>query len=120
MARILIVDDSATMRQMVNFTLSAAEHEVDEAANTDEALACVETRHFDAVIADLNMPGRNGIELIRSLRALPRFRTTPILMLTTESRAEVKQAGKAAGATGWIVKPFGPDALLGALQQLLR
>ena len=119
MALILTVDDSTTMRQMVNFTLSSAGHTVDEAANADEALALAGKRNFELIIADVNMPGRNGIELVRELRKLPGCRFTPILMLTTESEPELKQAGKEAGATGWIVKPFNPDTLLSVLKRVL-
>lgn len=119
MAQILTVDDSVTMRQMVKFTLSSAGHEVDEAGNVDEALERVRAKRFDLVIADVNMPGKSGIDLVRALRALPAFKFTPILMLTTESEPALKQAGKAAGATGWIVKPFDPDTLLSVLQRVL-
>ena len=119
MALILTVDDSTTMRQMVSFTLSTAGHQVEEAGNTDEALALAGSKRFELVIADVNMPGRNGIELVRELRQLADYRFTPILMLTTESEGQLKAAGKAAGATGWIVKPFNPDVLLSVLQRVL-
>jgi two-component system chemotaxis response regulator CheY len=119
MAVILAVDDSTTMRQMVSFTLSSAGHDVVEASNVDEALALAQTKKFDLIISDVNMPGKNGIELVRAVRALPDFRFTPILMLTTESQPELKQAGKVAGATGWIVKPFNPDTLLSVLKKVL-
>jgi two-component system chemotaxis response regulator CheY len=119
MALILTVDDSTTMRQMVSFTLASAGHEVGEAANADDALAMAGSRRYELVIADVNMPGRNGIELVRELRKLPEYRFTPILMLTTESEPQLKQAGKAAGATGWIVKPFNPDTLLAVLRRVL-
>ena len=119
MARILTVDDSATMRQMVSYTLSSAGHEVQEAASADEAIGIAQTQTFDLVIADVNMPGKTGIELVALLRAMPAFQFTPILMLTTESNAELKQAGKVAGATGWIVKPFNPETLLSLLQRVL-
>ena len=119
MAQILTVDDSITMRQMVKFTLTSAGHEVEEASNVDEALETVRGRRFDLVIADVNMPGKNGIELVKALRAMSAFKFTPILMLTTESEPALKRAGKAAGATGWIVKPFDPDTLLSVLQRVL-
>jgi two-component system, chemotaxis family, chemotaxis protein CheY len=119
MAQILTVDDSVTMRQMVKFTLSRAGHEVDEAGDVDAALQRIMGKQYDLVLADLNMPGKNGIELVKALRALPQYKFTPILMLTTESEAGLKQAGKAAGATGWVVKPFDPDALMTVVKQVL-
>ncbi len=119
MASILTVDDSASMRQMVSFTLNGAGYDVVEATNGKEALEVAQTRHFDLVITDMNMPLMDGISLISELRKLSEFRFTPILMLTTESGADKKQAGKAAGATGWIVKPFDPERLLGTVNKVL-
>lgn len=119
MALILAVDDSTTMRQMVSFTLTNAGHEVAEARSGDEAIKLVKTRKFDLIISDVNMPGMNGIELIRTLRAMPEYKFTPMLMLTTESQVERKTEGKAAGATGWIVKPFNPEVLLSVLNKVL-
>lgn len=119
MANILIVDDSMTMRQMVNFTISAAGHQVTEAANADDALQSAQSKRFDLVISDVNMPGRSGIELVAELRKLADYKFTPILLLTTESQPEMKNKGRAAGATGWIVKPFDPDALLNVLRKVL-
>jgi two-component system chemotaxis response regulator CheY len=120
MANILTVDDAATMRQVVSFALTDAGHTVAEAAGVDEALACVADSKFDLVIADLNMPGRNGFELVKALRAMPNFRFAPILMLTTEYRDELKAAGKEAGVTGWIVKPFHPTVLIDVIKKLLK
>jgi two-component system chemotaxis response regulator CheY len=119
MASILAVDDSASMRQMVSFTLKGAGHVVVEAADGNEALTIAKENEFDLVITDVNMPNMDGITLIKELRALPGFRFTPLLMLTTESKAEKKQAGKEAGATGWIVKPFNPDQLLATVSKVL-
>jgi len=119
MASILTVDDSATMRQMINFTLSDAGHLVTEAANFDAAMACIVGNRFDLVISDVNMPGKNGIELVKALRAKPEFRFIPILMITTEHKEEMRAAGKAAGVTGWIVKPFDPTVLLDNIKKLL-
>jgi two-component system chemotaxis response regulator CheY len=118
-ANILIVDDSMTMRQMVNFTLSSAGHAVIEAGSTDEALASVGKQRFDLVISDVNMPGRSGIELVAELRKLADYKFVPIILLTTESQPEMKSKGRAAGATGWIVKPFDPEALLSVLRKVL-
>jgi two-component system chemotaxis response regulator CheY len=118
-SNILIVDDSMTMRQMVNFTLSSAGHAVTEASNTDEALQTAGKQRFDLVISDVNMPGRSGIELVAELRKLEAYKFVPIILLTTESQPEMKSKGRAAGATGWIVKPFDPEALLGVLRKVL-
>ena len=119
MARILVVDDSASMRQMVAFTLKGAGNEVVEKSDGVEALACAKSASFDLVITDVNMPNMDGITLTKELRALPNYRFTPILTLTTESSAEKKMAGKQAGATGWLVKPFNPDQLLATAKKVL-
>ncbi len=119
MATILAVDDSASMRQMVAFTLKGAGHDVVEATDGVDALSKAKGRKFDLVISDVNMPNMDGITLIRELRSLPAFKFTPILMLTTESTADKKQEGKQAGATGWIVKPFNPDQLLATIRKVL-
>jgi len=116
----LIVDDSPTMRQMVAFTLTNAGFTVIEAQDGKDAVNKVAGGgKMDVVVTDLNMPEMDGIALIKELRKLSAFRFTPILMLTTESSAEKKQAGKEAGATGWIVKPFNPDILLKTIAKVL-
>ena len=119
MARILAVDDSASMRQMVSFTLKGAGHEVVEAVDGVDALAKAQGQKFDLVISDVNMPNMDGITLIAELRKVAAFKFIPMLMLTTESTGEKKQQGKAAGATGWIVKPFNPDQLLATITKVL-
>jgi two-component system, chemotaxis family, chemotaxis protein CheY len=119
MASILVVDDSTTMRQMVAFTLTSAGHEVVEAPDGNKALGFAKQRKFDLVITDVNMPGMNGIDLVQSLRGLPDCKFIPILVLTTEAGDELKQKGKSAGATGWIVKPFNPEVLLDTLKKVL-
>ncbi len=119
MARILVVDDSTTMRQMVSFTLTEAGHEVVEAADGAKALQEAKARRFDLVITDVNMPGMNGIDLVKCLREVPECKFTPILMLTTESGPEAKSRGREAGATGWIVKPFSPEVLIQTLRKVL-
>ncbi len=118
-ASILAVDDSASMRQMVSFTLKGAGYDVVEAADGVEALNIAKTRPVNLVITDVNMPNMDGISLIRELRNLPAYKFTPLLMLTTESSAEKKQQGKAAGATGWIVKPFNPEQLLKTVAKVI-
>jgi two-component system chemotaxis response regulator CheY len=120
MTRILTVDDSAPMRDLVAVTLTQAGYEVMQAKDGLEALELARDEHFDLVLADLNMPKMNGIELIRALRAEANYRMTPILMLTTESDLAKRREGKAAGATGWIVKPFFPDQLIASLNRALR
>ncbi len=119
MATILAVDDSASMRQMVSFTLKSAGYDVTDAEDGLIALNIAKTKNFDLVITDVNMPNMDGITLIAELRKLPNFKFTPLLMLTTESAADKKMAGKNAGATGWIVKPFNPDQLLSVIKRAL-
>ncbi|QSX29974.1 response regulator [Shewanella cyperi] len=119
MKKILAVDDSASMRQMVGFTLKTAGFDVTEATNGDEALKVAQSKNFDLVISDVNMPVMDGITLIRNLRNLPAYKFTPLLMLTTESGGDKKQEGRAAGATGWIVKPFNPEQLLATVRKVL-
>lgn len=119
MAKILAVDDSASMRQMVTFTLKGAGHQVDEASNGQEALGKAKSGRYDLVITDVNMPVMDGITLIRNLRGESSYKFTPMLMLTTESSPEKKAEGKSAGATGWIVKPFNPDQLVATIKKVL-
>ena len=120
MHSILAVDDSPSMRKMVSFTLSGAGYKVVEAVDGMDALEKVEAEHIDLVLADQNMPRLDGIGLTRRLREHPRFKNTPILILTTESSDQMKQAGRAAGATGWLVKPFDPNRLIEVLQKVIR
>ena len=110
--RIMTVDDSKTMREMVAFTLTSAGYQVESAEDGQKALSALDSIEVDLVITDLNMPVMDGISLIRSLRANPRYRAVPILMLTTEGDPGKKAEGRAAGATGWLVKPFSPEKLV--------
>jgi two-component system, chemotaxis family, chemotaxis protein CheY len=119
MARILAVDDSAAMRQMVGITLTGAGHQVEQANDGREALQIAERQKFDLVITDVNMPNMDGITLVRELRNLASYKFVPLLVLTTEATAERKQQGKAAGATGWLVKPFNPERLLATIAKVL-
>ncbi|GFE90970.1 response regulator [Steroidobacter agaridevorans] len=116
---ILAVDDSASMRQMVRYTLEGAGYEVVQAADGVEALDLAKTRGVDLVLTDVNMPRMDGITLVKELRCLDSYKFTPMLVLTTESGPETKQRGKQAGATGWIVKPFNPDQLLATIARVL-
>ena len=115
---ILTVDDSASVRQMVKFTLEEAGYTVLQAMDGKDALTKL-TQPVNLVITDLNMPNLDGIGLIRSLRAMPACKGIPILMLTTESQESRKQEGKSAGATGWIVKPFTTQQLLSVVKRVL-
>ncbi|MGC2401946.1 MAG: response regulator [Acidobacteriaceae bacterium] len=119
MRKVLIVDDSASMRQMVGFTLKEGGFEVIEAEHGQDALDKLKGITVDLVITDLNMPVMDGITLIENLRKQPAMKTKPILMLTTEGLANKKEQGKAAGATGWIVKPFDPEKLLLTVAKVL-
>jgi two-component system, chemotaxis family, chemotaxis protein CheY len=116
---IMTVDDSASMRQMVSFTLKSAGYEVIEAVDGKDALGKLTGTSVRMVITDLNMPNMDGIELIRRLRAMQPYKFTPLVLLTTESQPEKKQQGKAAGATGWIVKPFTPEQLLAVVKKVI-
>ncbi len=119
MAKILAVDDSASMRQMVGFTLKSAGHDVIQASDGAEALKLAQVNNIDLVLTDINMPIMDGITLIKNLRTLPAYRFTPMLTLTTESGTDRKMEGKKAGATGWIVKPFSPEQLLATIKKVL-
>jgi two-component system chemotaxis response regulator CheY len=115
---ILAVDDSATMRQMVNFTLTAAGYDVIEAQDGQDALGKLEPAPA-MVLTDLNMPLLDGIGLIKGLRSHPRAKYVPIVVLTTESEMAKKQEARSAGATAWIVKPFRPEQLLTVIRKVL-
>jgi two-component system chemotaxis response regulator CheY len=116
---IMTADDSASIRQMVSFTLKDAGYQVVEAVDGREALDKLLAEPIHMLVTDLNMPKMDGIELIRKVRSESRYRFMPIIMLTTESQAAKKQEGKAAGATGWIVKPFKPEQLLAVVRKVL-
>lgn len=116
--KVLTVDDSRTIREMVRYTLLSEGYEIDEAADGQKALEMAKSKQYDYVITDLNMPKMDGVDLITHLRAHKNYQTTPILMLTTEFSGDEKEKGKAAGATGWIVKPFDPDKLISTLHLL--
>lgn len=120
MATILVVDDSASLRSMVTHTLKGEGHQVVEASNGKEGLQKAQGASFDLVLTDVNMPIMDGIALCAELRKLPALKFTPILVLTTESSPEMKQRGKTAGATGWLVKPFNPDTLLSTIKRVIR
>jgi two-component system, chemotaxis family, chemotaxis protein CheY len=115
---ILTVDDSRTMRDMLKLALIGGGYTVLQAEDGFEALELLKTEGADVVITDINMPRMDGFALIEGVRADPLHRTTPILVLTTESDPTKKDRARAAGATGWIVKPFNPDKLLDAVRRV--
>ncbi len=118
---ILAIDDSTSIRQMVAFTLKSAGYAVIEAADGQEGLekATIHAHDITLILTDQNMPRMDGLALTKALRSMPEFTTTPILMLTTESSDEMKSQGKAAGATGWLVKPFDPHKLLEVVKKVI-
>ena len=116
---ILAVDDSPSMRRMVAHVLREGGYQVIEAEDGDEALRIARSQRVDAVLTDQNMPRMDGLSLVRSLRSIQEYSRTPIMLLTTESSPEMKQKGREAGATGWMVKPFDPDRLLDMCRRIL-
>lgn len=118
-ATILAVDDSASMRQMVRFTLKQAGYDVVEACDGVDALEHARLHSVNLVLTDVNMPRMDGITLVRELRKLDGYKFTPMLVLTTEAGPEKKMQGKQAGATGWLVKPFNPEKLLATIAKVL-
>jgi len=116
---ILAVDDSASIRQMVSFTLKSAGYEVIEAVDGMDGLEKAKSRSVNLILTDQNMPRMDGLTLIRSLRSQPQYKATPILMLTTESSDAMKTQGRAAGATGWLVKPFDPQKLIEVVRKVI-
>ena len=118
-AAILTVDDSASLRQAIKIALSSEGYSVTEAADGSEGLTKADANAFDLIITDLNMPVMDGLTMIRELRAKPAHAGVPILFLTTESDANIKAQAKAAGATGWLTKPFNADQLVGVVKKVL-
>ena len=116
---ILAIDDSASIRQMVAFTLKSSGYEVAEAVDGMDGLDKAKAKSFNLILTDQNMPRMDGLTLIKNLRAMPNYKSVPILMLTTESGDTMKQQGKAAGATGWLVKPFDPAKLLEVTKKVI-
>ena len=115
---VIAVDDSMSIRETVRMTLESAGYHVLTAEDGAKGLATAQQQRADLVITDLNMPVMDGITLITQLRALPNYRFTPLLMLTTESQDDKKVAGRRAGATGWIVKPFDPARFIAVVQKV--
>src|SRR6266540_617143 len=116
--RVLTIDDSKTMRDMLMLTLADAGFDVLQAVDGQDGLDVLDKERVDVVITDINMPRMDGYEVIRRLRANPDHKRTPILVLTTESEAEKRNLARAAGATGWMVKPFDPDRLVATVRKV--
>jgi len=116
---ILAVDDSDSLRKMVVFSLEQAGYQVVQAIDGQDGLEKAKEKTVDLVLTDHNMPVMDGLSLVKKLRELGSYQSVPILMLTTESSAEMKMEGKAAGATGWLVKPFHPERLLDVVHKVL-
>jgi two-component system, chemotaxis family, chemotaxis protein CheY len=119
MQSILAVDDSASMRKMVSFTLTGAGFHVVEAVDGQDAYEKAQIHAIDLILTDQNMPRLDGLGLTRKLREQAKFKNTPILILTTESSDQMKQEGRSAGATGWLVKPFDPGRLIEVIQKVI-
>ncbi len=116
---IMIVDDSASLRQVVGIALKSAGYEVLEGSDGRDALAKLTGQKVHLIISDVNMPNMDGITFVKSLKQMPAYKFTPVIMLTTESQEAKKQQGQAAGARAWVVKPFRPEQMLGAVQKLV-
>ncbi len=117
--KILVLDDSSSMRQMISFTLKSAGYEVEEANDGRKGLEVAKNVKFDLIFTDVNMPVMDGLAFTKEVRKLPNYKFTPILVLTTEAGTDKKMEGKAAGATGWLVKPFNPEQLLNTAKRVL-
>lgn len=115
---ILAIDDSKTIRDMLGYTLGDAGYSYTLAEDGQKGLDALSTGSFDVIITDINMPVMDGITFIKEARARPEIKATPILVLTTEGSVDVKQKGRDAGATGWIVKPFDPDKLIAVIRKV--
>lgn len=116
---ILIVDDSPSVRQMVRLALLNAGYEVTEACDGLDGLAKLEAQRIHLIISDVNMPEMDGIAFLKAVKAHPRFRFTPFIMLTTESQEALQREGRAAGAKAWLLKPFRPEQVIGCVSKLL-
>lgn len=119
MAKILVVDDSETLRKVVSIALSGAGYEVIEACDGKDALSKLNGEKINLIISDVNMPNMDGITFVKEVKKMANYKFTPIIMLTTESEESKKQEGKDAGAKAWVVKPFKPEKMLDAVQKLV-
>lgn len=119
MTKILIVDDSLSMRNMIMVTLNSKGYEIVIAVDGEDGLKKAQNEQFDCVLTDIHMPNKDGLSFVRDLRGMPGYKFIPILILTTDSNADRKQDGRNAGATGWLVKPFNPSALIKTIEKVL-
>jgi two-component system chemotaxis response regulator CheY len=115
---ILIVDDSASMRRVVGIALKGAGYEVLEGCDGKDALSKLTGQKVHMIISDVNMPVMDGITFLKTVKQMAAYKFTPVIMLTTESEESNKREGQAAGARAWVVKPFQPEQLIGAVQRL--
>ncbi|WP_137135019.1 response regulator [Rhizobium sp. FKY42] len=118
-AKILTVDDSASIRLTTRVALSNAGYTITEAVDGMDGLSKMRSGQFDLIVTDLNMPQMDGLTMIRELRKLPAYMGVPVIFLTTESDNELKSQAKAAGATGWLTKPFDPESLVKIVKKVL-
>lgn len=116
---VMVIDDSASIRQVMSLTLSKAGYDVTEACDGADALGKLNGQKINLIVCDVNMPNMDGITFLRSIKERPGYRFTPVIMLTTESQEAKKQEGKAAGARAWVVKPFKPEQMLEAVSKLM-
>jgi two-component system chemotaxis response regulator CheY len=116
---IMIVDDSASLRQVVNIALKGAGYDVIEACDGKDAISKLDGKKINLIISDVNMPVMGGIDMVKEIKQMAQYKFTPIIMLTTESQDGMKQAGKEAGVKAWVVKPFKPDQMLDAVGKLI-
>lgn len=116
---IMVIDDSASLRQVVGIALKGAGYDVIEAMDGKDALSKLNGQKINLVVCDVNMPNMDGITFVKEIKQLPNYKFTPVIMLTTESQEGKKKEGQAAGAKAWVVKPFKPDVLLGAVAKLV-
>ena len=117
---ILVVDDSASLRQVVSIALKGAGYDVIEGCDGKDALCKLDGRKINLIISDVNMPNMDGISFVKELKTMSNYKFTPVIMLTTESGENKKTEGKAAGVKAWVVKPFKPEQMLNAVSKLIQ
>lgn len=116
---IMIVDDSASLRQVVSIALTGAGYDVIEACDGKDGISKLDGKKINLIVSDVNMPNMDGLTMVKQIKQMPNYKFVPVIMLTTESKDEMKQAGKEAGVKAWVVKPFKPDQMLNAVSKLI-
>lgn len=116
---IMVVDDSASLRQVVSIALKGAGYDVLEACDGKDALSKLKGQKIHLIVSDVNMPNMDGLSFVKAAKQMPEYKFTPVIMLTTEAGEDKKQAGQAAGAKAWMVKPFQPAQMLAAVSKLV-